>query len=48
MNKNDYAVVSKPSLANKAEANVENERISVIEKKIAKMTAIHSSSSTNL
>jgi len=31
---NDYQVVSKPSLANKVEANEENTRLSVIEKKL--------------
>lgn len=35
--KNDYQVVSKPSVANKAEANEENMRQSVIDKKLNKV-----------
>ena len=37
VNKNDYQVVSKPSVANKAEANEENLRQSVIDKKLTKV-----------
>lgn len=36
VNKTDYQVVSKPSLSNKAEANEENMRQSVIDKKLNK------------
>jgi|DEB0MinimDraft_12_1074336.scaffolds.fasta_scaffold16624_2 hypothetical protein len=35
--KNDYQVVSKPSLANKVEANEENTRQSVLDKKLKKV-----------
>lgn len=34
LEKSDYAVVSKPSVANKAEANEERKRTSVIEQKL--------------
>lgn len=37
LEKNDYQVVSKPSLANKAEANEENSRQSVLDKKLNKV-----------
>jgi hypothetical protein len=37
VNKTDYQVVSKPSVANKAEANEENMRQSVIDKKLNKV-----------
>jgi serine/threonine protein kinase len=37
VNKSDYQVVSKPSVANKAEANEENMRQSVIDKKLNKV-----------
>ena len=35
--KDDYQVVSKPSVANKAEANEENSRQSVLDKKLNKV-----------
>ena len=41
----DYQIVSKPSVANKAEANDENNRTSVLDKKlnkVKKMTAAQS------
>jgi hypothetical protein len=37
VNKTDYQIVSKPSVANKAEANEENMRQSVIDKKLNKV-----------
>ena len=40
MNKTDYQVVSKPSVANKAEANEENMRQSVIDKKLNKVKSV--------
>lgn len=35
--KNDYQIVSKPSVANKVEANEENSRQSVLDKKLNKV-----------
>ena len=35
--KDDYQVVSKPSIVNKAEANEENQRQSVLDKKLKKV-----------
>ena len=37
MQKGNYQAVSKPSLANKAEANEENQRQSVLDKKLNKV-----------
>lgn len=37
MQKENYQAVSKPSLANKAEANEENQRQSVLDKKLNKV-----------
>ena len=42
--KDDYQVVSKPSIVNKAEANEENQRQSVLDKKLKK---VKNMSSTN-
>jgi uncharacterized membrane protein len=43
--KNDYQIVSKPSVANKVEANEENSRQSVLDKKLNKVKKLTGSSS---
>jgi len=47
VNKNDYQVVSKPSVANMAEANGENLRQSVIDKKLTKVKKLTEMTSTS-